>query len=81
LNLDNTQLTDAGLPYLAGMTRLAFLHLGSTQVSDAGLPHLEPLTGLKDLKVTRTAVTAKGVARLAEKLPATAIQLEYIPGQ
>ena len=28
LNVDNTQLTDAGLPHLAGMTQLAFLHLG-----------------------------------------------------
>ena len=81
LNVDNTQLTDLGLPHFKGMTQLTFLHLGSTAVSDAGLVHLEPLKALQDLKVTRTAVTAQGVEQLKKTLPNTQIQLIYIEGQ
>ena len=81
LNLDNTQLSDEGLPHLEGMTKLTFLHLGSTAVSDAGMKYLEPLTALQDLKVTRTAVTAAGVEHLKTKLPNTEVQLKYIEGQ
>ncbi len=81
LNLDNTQLTDAGTVHLAGLTNLTFLHLGSTALSDKGLVNLEGLKSLEDLKVTRTTVTEEGVATLQEKLPNTAIQLEYEGGR
>ena len=81
LNVDNTQLSDAGLQHFRMMNKLTFLHLGSTAVSDAGLPQLEGLASLKDLKVTRTAVTAAGVTKLQAKLPNTEIQLKYIEGE
>ncbi len=74
-------MSDAGLPYLSGMTKLTFLHLGTTLITDAGLVHLENLSNLKNLIVTRTAVTAEGVAKLKEKLKDTEIQLKYIAGQ
>jgi hypothetical protein len=81
LNLDNTQLTDEGMPALVGMKKLTFLHLGSTAITDAGLVHLEGLQALKDLKLTRTAVTADASAQLGKKLTNTKIQLKYLEGE
>jgi Leucine-rich repeat (LRR) protein len=51
LRLDHTQVTDAGLRHLKGLTRLELLDLDSTQVSDAGVVELQ--RALPDLKIER----------------------------
>ena len=40
VNLSHTQVTDAGLVHLAGLTNLEVLYLYGTQVTDAGLDEL-----------------------------------------
>ncbi len=40
LNLNGTQVTDAGLEHLKGLTRLQTLFLINTQITDAGLVHV-----------------------------------------
>jgi hypothetical protein len=48
LNLDGTQVTDAGLEHLKGLTSLESLLLRGTQVTDAGVAELQhALPGLK----------------------------------
>ena len=69
LCLGGTQVTDAGLEYLNGLTNLKKLWLNNTQVTDAGLEHLKGLTNLRYLFLIDTQVTAKGRAKLREELP------------
>lgn len=40
LTLGGTQVSDAGLHHLAGLTELRTLNLGGTQVGDAGLEYI-----------------------------------------
>jgi hypothetical protein len=49
LDLDLTEVTDAGLEHLKGLTALQELSLWRTPVTDAGLQHLKGLTGLRVL--------------------------------
>ena len=49
LDLADTQVTDAGLEHLKGLTKLEELYLAGPQVSDAGLEHLKGLTSLQHL--------------------------------
>ena len=74
MSLANTQITDAGLQYLKGMTQLEWLNLDSTQVSDAGLEQIKRLPKLERLVLTHTDVTDEGVKRLRETLPDRQIQ-------
>ena len=53
VNLSHTQVTDASLEYLKGLTNLQALHLSVTRVTDAGLEYLRTLTKLKYLSVTQ----------------------------
>jgi hypothetical protein len=69
LNLDNTKITDAGLPHLRALSQLGFLHLGRTAISDDGLDNLFGLKNLKTLHVTRTKVSETGGQKLREALP------------
>ena len=69
LNLSYTQVSDAGLVHLRGLTNLSELNLGFTQVSDAGLVHLARLTKLSSLNLFRSHVTEAGVKALREALP------------
>jgi hypothetical protein len=47
LRLEKTKVTDGGLPYLRGLTRLANLDLANTAVTDEGV---------RDLKKNRFAM-------------------------
>ena len=67
--LRDTQITDAGLVHLAGMTNLQDLYLTDTQVTDAGLVHLAGMTNLGILFLDETQVTDAGVAELQKALP------------
>ena len=57
VTLRHTQVSDAGLVHLKGLTSLQRLGLGDTQVSDAGLVHLKGLTSLQRLNLARTQVS------------------------
>lgn len=41
LNLSNSQITDAGMEHLKGLTKLSELNLNNTQITDAGLQELK----------------------------------------
>ena len=51
LELDDTQVTGAGLQHLAGLTNLEFLSLYETQVTDAAVDELE--SHLPDVLIVR----------------------------
>ena len=62
-NLCLSNVSDAGLAHLKGLTNLSLI-LGGTQVTDAGLAHLKGLTKLKLLQLSGTQVTDAGLAHL-----------------
>jgi len=64
VNLNCTQVTDAGLEHLNIFTSLRWLELHGTQVTDAGLEHLKTLTGLIRLQLGETQVTDAGLVHL-----------------
>ncbi len=64
VNLAGTQVTDAGLAQLKGLTELRWLNLWNTQVTDAGLDHLKGLNGLQLLNLGNTKVGDAGLKRL-----------------
>ena len=75
LSLSNTQVSDAGLRHIAGLTNLKLLHLQNTQVSDAGLEHIEGLRNLIFLYLDDTKVSDAGLEQL-EKL--TNLKMLYL---
>jgi hypothetical protein len=64
VNLVDTQIMDAGLAHLQGLTALQWLNLSETQVTDAGLAHLQGLTGMRSVYLRGTHVTDAGLAHL-----------------
>ena len=64
LKLMDTQVTDAGLAHLKGLSGLQALNLSDTQVTDAGLVHLKGLSGLRTLYMGGTQVTDAGLVYL-----------------
>ena len=65
-----TDIGDAGLENLKGLTKLTELNLeGCKRVTDAGLAHLEGLKSLKTLTLRSTAVTPKGLKKAQKALP------------
>jgi Leucine-rich repeat (LRR) protein len=64
ISLSATQVTDADLAHLDGLTSLEILWLGTTQVTDAGLPQLQGLTSLRELSLWDTQVTDAGLPHL-----------------
>ena len=59
-----TDITDAGLEPLKGLTKLEELFLWGTNVTDSGLEHLKGLTNLIHLNLTNTDVTDAGLEHL-----------------
>jgi len=72
LDLDGTEITDAGLAHLAGLRRLQWLQLNDTMITDAGLIHLRNMSNLTKLNVNDTYVTEEGVQELFKVLPSIA---------
>jgi hypothetical protein len=66
LDLNFTDVTDAGLGYLEGLRDLQALDLGHTQVTDAGLVHFKQLDKLRWLNLTKTDVTDSGLIHLRQ---------------
>jgi Leucine Rich repeat len=69
VDLSGTQISDAGLAHLKGLTTLETLYLSGTRVSDAGLAHLKGLTTLKTLHLFRTRVSDAGVTEFHRVMP------------
>jgi hypothetical protein len=64
LELENSDLTDAGIEPLSRETQLEGLALVGSRITDAGLDHLASLTSLLRLRLDRSAITDAGLARL-----------------
>jgi hypothetical protein len=64
LNLDRTDVTDAGLRRLAGLSGLELLGLTGTKVTDSGLKNLEGLASLESLYLDGTQVSDEGLVSL-----------------
>ena len=64
VGFDASQITDAGLEHLDGLSQLQLLSLADTQVTDAGLEHLKGLSQLQELWLDRTQVTDAGLEHL-----------------
>lgn len=60
-----TQVSDAGLSNLGGLTQLTYLNLSNTKVGDAGVKHLESLRELRYLSLANTAVSDEGMKSIA----------------
>ena|GEM_PF-313257 len=69
LNLDKCPITDAGIPKLASLTSLSWLHLGGTALTDTGLAELAKLEPLQEVIVTKTETTVAGIERLRRARP------------
>lgn len=69
LHANGSQVTDAGITALRGMTQLEALDLRGASVTDAATSDLATLTGLKRLVLEGTQVTEAGVAKLRKALP------------
>jgi outer membrane protein assembly factor BamB/uncharacterized protein YjbI with pentapeptide repeats len=64
VSLARTQVTDAGLVHLQGMTSLTGLSLVGTQITDAGLEQLKGRTSLTSLDLRGTQITDAGLVHL-----------------
>src|SRR5439155_954434 len=75
LELNRSDVTDAGLKNLAGLGKLSMLGLrGARGVTDAGLKELSGLKNLAALHLRGTRLTDAGVAWLRKALPACEIR-------
>jgi hypothetical protein len=64
VNVDFSEVTDAGLKHLAGNIRLASLEVAGTRVGDGGLEHLTHLRNLRRLDLSATKVSDAGLKHL-----------------
>ena len=69
LDLGSTQVTDAELESIKGLSELQYLKADDTTVTDTGLAHLKGLSQLQWLGVYNTHVTNEGVKELQQALP------------
>jgi len=73
LTLGGTQVTDAGLVHLAGLTALEELRLYDTEVTAAGLVHFQKMPALERLYLSgyfsSDLFTDADIANLREALP------------
>ena len=66
LNLQDTEVSDAGLACLVNLPNLQYLRLkGNPQLTNACIPHLQRLTQLVDLQVHETSIDETGLRELA----------------
>ena len=59
-----SQITDAGLLHLHGLSQVQWLSLQRTQVSDVGLAHLRGLHHLEAISLDGTQITDAGLVHL-----------------
>ncbi len=73
LQLDHTDITDAGLPQLNALKELQYLNLVGTKVSAQGLLQLKGLDKLQSIYCYQTAVRAADYAKLQQAFPGVQI--------
>ena len=78
---DSRGITDAGMPYLAGLVNLELLGLQQTSIGDAGLHELENLKNLKELFAHGTDVSAEAAETLEKVIPGLKVDLPRPPKQ
>lgn len=64
LNLRGQEITDDGLPHIAGQKGLVKLHLEKTKITDKGLETIKGLENLEYLNVYGTEIGDAGLAHL-----------------
>jgi Leucine-rich repeat (LRR) protein len=64
VSLDDTQVSDAELAHLKGLTGLEWLGLDDTKIGNPGLEHLKGLTALQGLGLHNTKVGDTGLEHL-----------------
>jgi Leucine-rich repeat (LRR) protein len=79
VDLAGTQVTDAELEQLKGLTNLQSLNLGETQVTEAGLEHLKDFTNLRSLVLVHTQVSEAGIIHLRGLTNLTQLDLGNTP--
>lgn len=72
-----SQITDAGMVHVQGLTQLQTLWLNDTQVADAGLAHLVGLTQLQYLWLNDTQITDAGLVNLRGLTQLHSLVLSY----
>ncbi len=65
LRLVGTNIDDADVEHLKGLTRLKMLFFGDTQISDAGLQHISELAGLEGLMLDNTPISDAGLMHVS----------------
>jgi hypothetical protein len=78
LGLPDSQVSDAGLVHLQGLTGLLGLWLSNTQVGDEGLTHLKKLTALQMLDLKHTQVSDAGLIHLQGLSSLRVLSLSHI---
>jgi Leucine-rich repeat (LRR) protein len=73
--VNRTQITDAGLEHLKGLTSLTTLGLRGPQITDAGLEHLKGLTSLTTLYLDGPQITDAGLEHLKRLTSLTTLDL------
>lgn len=64
VDLGGSEITNAGMAHLEGLTKLQRLTLEDTRIGDAGLAHLSELTELQALFLQRTKISDAGLVHL-----------------
>jgi hypothetical protein len=64
VNLGITEVKDAELEHLKGLSKLRRLTLNDTPITDAGLDHIKDLASLQKLYLVDTKITDAGLERL-----------------
>jgi hypothetical protein len=79
LTLWKTEITDAGLAPVAGLTALESLEISSAKITDRGLALLKGLTRLQELRLVDLPITDAGLAHLKGFRRLEALELTKVP--
>ncbi len=66
LRLDDANISDQTMDFVAGFRNLTRLYLSNTKITDSGLSKLHPLKQLQVLNLVNTGVTEKGLLGLKD---------------
>ena len=77
LNLQGSNITDAGLPKLAGLKKLRTLYLSGTHVTDKGLRSVASLSGLEELTLAYCNIADNVISGLQQLPSLKLLNLNY----